>query len=104
MDLFLQQENVNDFFNKKVCVQRPGRGVKAIKFEFSTLTMSINDLVKILCQIKYSEICIDKKKTKYLMYSIMAQTAKSRHQPIEYLTWKDGHNRRPITIFRKLRC
>ena len=37
------------------------------------------------------------------MYSILAQVARSRHQLIEYLIWKDGHNRRSFTVFRKLR-
>ena len=37
------------------------------------------------------------------MYSILAQVAQSRHQLIEYLTWKSGHNRRFFTILRKLR-
>ena len=39
----------------------------------------------------------------YYIYSIPAQVAQSKDQLIEHLTWKDGHNRRLFTIFRKLR-
>ena len=31
------------------------------------------------------------------------QVAQSRHQLIEYLTWKDGYNRQFFKIFRNLR-
>ena len=50
----------------KVCVQISGRGVSATKFAFSTLTMSIHDSVKVLCQILgHSDICIEKEKRQY---------------------------------------
>ena len=42
-----------------------------------------------------------KDNTSFYMYSV--QVAQSRHQIIEYLTWKNSHNRRLFTIFRKLR-
>ena len=35
------------------------------------------------------------------MVYFMTQVARSRHQLTEYLTWKDGDNRRLFTIFRK---
>ena len=38
-----------------------------------------------------------------IMYSIMVQVARSRHQLIENLTWKDGHTKRLFTKCRKLR-
>ena len=38
-----------------------------------------------------------------LITSILAQVTQSRQQLIEYLTWKDGHNRQFFTIFRNLR-
>ena len=46
-----------------------------------------------------------KEKKQYIrliMYFIIAQVAQSRHQLMEYLTCKDGHNRRPFIFFWKL--
>ena len=99
MGLFLQQDNVNDF--KSMCMDIWDRCLSNKVW----VNMSTHDPVKICQMLWHSEFCIALKRTKhvFIMYSIVAQVAQSRHQLIEYLTWKDGHNRRLFTIFGKLR-
>ena len=77
--------------------------------------MSIHDSIKLLCQtllllflllfsVNVGTFTLKSKKNNIsVIYSIMAQAAQSRHQLVENLTWKEGHNRRLFTKFRILR-
>ena len=101
MGLFLQQASVNYF--KSMCRDIWERFLSNKICIFDSSNEYTWFILNIMLNTPAFQHVHWKLNMSYYMYSILSQVAQSSHQLIKDLTWKDDHNRRLFTIFRKLK-